>query len=524
MPRAYKMDVIRSSHRARLDQFGDRPLDARTASDLDLDQVFLAVDRTASSLGQHALFHRLHVCVDEPARASMEPLVCHFTLNSVDRQRAHDALRRLQSPSGYDLWWLNADDSVPRRRWHMVFPVLGAACLAAGLAAIVWHGLLAAFGIAVLLVVVARLMTADDILMVGAGLRHIAPLVAAAERLSFLVGVAPCVPAGLQQDVANLRRLKHVSRWLGGDPLMLEGRDDPFSRAASATVSALFEYLNIVLLLDANAVFIGGAELQRYRASLLRVLVSVGNIDVALSVSAWRVERTDWVVPIFTPRGTGIDAVELRHPLLANAVGNAFAARAGRGALITGSNMSGKTTFLRTVGVNAVLARTLNTCLATRYTAPEYEVRSCIGRSDDLLSGKSYYLAEVDAVLQLVRASEETSPHLFLVDELFRGTNAVERIAAGEAVLRAVVTGESSPHLALAATHDGELVGLLCDAYSPYHFSDTVGPEGLSFQFILTPGPATSRNAIALLEQQGAPSMVVTRARQLASSLETARM
>jgi DNA mismatch repair ATPase MutS len=97
--------------------------------------------------------------------------------------------------------------------------------------------------------------------------------------------------------------------------------------------------------------------------------------------------------------------------------------------------MSGKSTFLRTVGVTVVMAQTINTCLATAYEAPILNVRSCIGRADDLLTGKSYYIVEVEALLELVKASTDSAPHLFLLDELFRGTNAIERIAAGQAVL-----------------------------------------------------------------------------------------
>src|SRR5688572_33307366 len=100
--------------------------------------------------------------------------------------------------------------------------------------------------------------------------------------------------------------------------------------------------------------------------------------------------------------------------------------------LVTGSNMSGKSTFLRTLGVNAVLAQTINMCLARDYRAPIFHVRSCIGRSDDLIRGTSYYVAEVEALLDPVRVSAARAPHLFLLDELFRGTNAVERIAAGQ--------------------------------------------------------------------------------------------
>ena len=184
--------------------------------------------------------------------------------------------------------------------------------------------------------------------------------------------------------------------------------------------------------------------------------------------------------------------------------------------------MSGKTTFLRTVGVTAVLAQTTGTCLATGYEAPVMDVRSCIGRADDPASGRSYYLVEVEAVLGLVRAAEAGTPMLLLFDELFRGTNTVERIAAGEAVLTSLIPASPSDrrHLVLAATHDQELVDLLADRYAPFHFSDDVDAEGLTFDYRLRPGPARTRNAIALLERRGAPADLVARARARAESLD----
>lgn len=195
------------------------------------------------------------------------------------------------------------------------------------------------------------------------------------------------------------------------------------------------------------------------------------------------------------------------------------------GVLVTGSNMSGKSTFLRTVGVTAVMAHAINTCFATDYRAPLVSVRSCIGRGDDLVAGKSYYLVEVEEVLSRVKASASADPHLFLFDELFRGTNAVERIAAGEAVLREMVkdTVDTPRHVVLAATHDVELVELLRDAYQAFHFADSIGPEGLTFEHRLTPGPATTRNAITLLELHGAPPTVVRAALARAAELDRSR-
>ena len=193
--------------------------------------------------------------------------------------------------------------------------------------------------------------------------------------------------------------------------------------------------------------------------------------------------------------------------------------------LITGSNMSGKSTFLRTIGVTTIMAQTLNTCLAAAYEAPVFHVRSCIGRADDLLSGRSYYIVEVESLLGLVDASADTSPHLFLLDELFRGTNTVERIAAGQAVLRELVVAahRPKPHVVLAATHDGELVDLLSGVYAAYHFGDAVAADGLVFDHRLVPGRATTRNAIALLRLHGAPEALTTSALACAAELDRQR-
>jgi len=191
---------------------------------------------------------------------------------------------------------------------------------------------------------------------------------------------------------------------------------------------------------------------------------------------------------------------------------------------VTGSNMSGKSTLLRTIGVNAVLAQTIHTCLADAYAAPLFAIRSCIGRSDDLLSGKSYYIVEVESLIDLVRASQGEAPHLFLLDEMFRGTNAVERIAAGQAVLRELVEGgDARRHVVLAATHDGELVDLLPDRFDAVHFGDTVADDGIAFNYRLQPGRATTRNAIALLKQKGAPDRLVRQAISCAEALDMER-
>ena len=126
------------------------------------------------------------------------------------------------------------------------------------------------------------------------------------------------------------------------------------------------------------------------------------------------------------------------------------------------------------------------------------------GRSDSLTEARSYYLDEVRGILSLVEASKTSDAHLLLLDELFRGTNSVERIAAAHATLTELA-GAPSPHVVVAATHDMELVALLTPSFATFHFSDRTGADGLVFEYKLTAGPSTTRNAISLLELNNAP-------------------
>jgi DNA mismatch repair ATPase MutS len=290
---------------------------------------------------------------------------------------------------------------------------------------------------------------------------------------------------------------------------------------ANDFISVVYEYVNTLLLLDASGVYFGARDLRTHCAALLRVVGAIGDIDVATAVAEYREQQPVWSRPDFTGEGSVV-MVDLCHPLLEAPVPNSISLHLGEGMLVTGSNMSGKSTFLRTIGVNAVMARTLNTCLAREYRAPRFRVRSCIGRADDLSAGKSYYVVEVEALVALIQASQSTEPHLILLDELFHGTNAVERIAAAEAVLRELIVGStgSKPHLVVAATHDHELLSLLAGLYAPYHFGDAIGDDGPVFDHRLKTGPSTTRTALALLKQKGAPETLLTRAESTASRLD----
>ena len=287
----------------------------------------------------------------------------------------------------------------------------------------------------------------------------------------------------------------------------------------------IFRWVSLLFSLDLSALYFGLRELESNGKSFFRLIAAVGEIDAAISIAAYRYGSAGWTRPVWREAGAEATLTRIRHPLLGDAVPNSVTLGNPSGMIVTGSNMSGKSTFLRTVGVTTVLAQTIYTCLADTYEAPPYVVKSCIGRADDPASGKSYYLVEVDSVLTLVRDSDSEEPHLFLFDELFRGTNAVERIAAGEAVLRSLLEPRADrskvPHVVLAATHDQDLVGLVEDWYAAYYFTDAIGDDDLlAFDYQLQRGVAPARNAIRLLELRGAPATLIARAMECVAELD----
>ena len=178
-----------------------------------------------------------------------------------------------------------------------------------------------------------------------------------------------------------------------------------------------------------------------------------------------------------------------------------------RGVLLTGSNASGKSTFLKTAAVNAILAQTIHTCTADRYCAPLFRIYSSMSLRDDMESGESYYMVEIRALKRILDAAGKTeTPVLCFVDEVLRGTNTVERIAASSQILASLGARNI---FCFAATHDIELTELLRDRFDNYHFEEEVRDGDVAFPYRLLPGKAVTRNAIRLLELMGYDQRII---------------
>ena len=488
-------------------------VDARTWDDLELERVLASIDHTETMLGAQRLYHRVREGRPWNDSPLLEAVADRCTHDAATRDALGELLASAGRGLGRGFWPLVEPGAIRLRWWYAAFPVIAIGMLVSlGVALFVDPRAVLVVALLAVLSMAGRAAATWQVPWLLTPLRQLCLLLAVAERLLTLAVLPAAEQARLQSRLAPLRSLRVVSRIFGAQA---SGAGAMQEVAASA-----WEYLNLFLLLDANALLVTGRRLQRHAAELVEVAELVGDVDLARAVASVRAEPRAWCRPQFDAEGAP-GASGVWHPLVAEPVANDVPLAVGGGLVITGANMSGKSTYLRSAGVAAVLAVALDLCPATRWSGRALRVRSLIGRADDLASGRSYYMVEAEGVVGLLHDAMAAPPTLYLLDELLRGTNTVERIAAGEAVVRTLLApgGAPSRHTVFVATHDGELTELLGDVLAPCHFRETVDASGLHFEYVRHAGAARSRTAIALLAACGAPDAVVRAAARRADAV-----
>lgn len=282
-------------------------------------------------------------------------------------------------------------------------------------------------------------------------------------------------------------------------------------------LEVLFDYLRMMFYLDLIRFNTALHALREHMGEVDQMVTILGQLECIVAVGAYRQSLNGaYCVPDLQETEqecSFLEAEALYHPLLQDAVANSLSVR--RGMLLTGSNASGKSTFLRTVAVNALLAQTVHTCAAAGYRASFFRIYSSMSLKDDLEGGDSYYMVEIKSIKRILDHVREPGkqPVLCFVDEVLRGTNTVERIAASTQIMRMLAVGSV---LCFAATHDVELTKLLEPFYDNYHFEERIADNDIFFPYKLLKGPATTRNAIALLKMLGYDEQITGAAETMA--------
>ena len=272
--------------------------------------------------------------------------------------------------------------------------------------------------------------------------------------------------------------------------------------------------INSFLLLDLIVFELLKNMLGKHHKDIFLIHEILGRLDSAIAVTSYRKR-----LPVYTEPHIDFDfqTVHLRaeglvHPLIDNPIPNDLDASSS--ILLTGSNASGKTTFLKTIALNTIFAQSICTVLGVSYTASAFRIFTSMAISDNIFTGESYFIAEIKSLKRITDAGANEQPLLCVIDEVLRGTNTVERIAASSEMLMYL---DNEMSLCIAATHDIELCALLDSHYRLLHFEETVTWDGeVLFDYKVKDGPATTRNAIKLLGSMGFDKDLVIRANERA--------
>lgn len=497
-------EMEKISHYFRAHQADGFQIDDITWNDLNMDKVFQQMNYTYSAVGEEYLYYLLRTPMqNEDSIEQLEQQVRYFAEHREERVKYQLLFAKIGKSGKYSIYdYLQYLDSLGNRsNWTHYFGIL------AMLLSLIIMFFSVQIGVVLLVVAISR-----NVVNYYKIKNEIDPYITSFGyifRLLENVSEMEKMPiTAFEEELKKLHKeRKCMTRFKTGAYILMS----PSRGTSGDLLEILLDYLRMVFHLDLIKFNNMLSEVRKNIDAIDHMLTITGYIEAVIAIGAYRASKEYWCLPEFNSSGS-IKAENLYHPLIDVPVKNSIST--SRGVLLTGSNASGKSTFLKTVAINAILAQTIHTCLADRYSGSLFRIMTSMALRDDLSSGDSYYIVEIKALKRILNEVQKTgNPVLCFVDEVLRGTNTVERIAASAQILKSLVGGKV---LSFAATHDIELTHLLEDYYNNYHFEEEIVNHDVVFNYQLKKGRATTRNAIKLLEIIGYDTKIIQEAESLA--------
>ncbi|GAF03916.1 MutS-related protein [Saccharicrinis fermentans] len=504
----FDFQQIEKYYRSKKQEDVLQSLSDKTCEDLDFQELFMFVDRTASKVGQQYLYHQLRSIPKQPKPwAHEEKIMDAFTEDANFRDAVRKQLAKLSKDEASLIAGLFQEAHLKPPRWFFVVPVLS-------LFSLLSLTLLCLSSVFVIPLVI--------ILLVNMGIHY--------WNKKNLYGYIGSIPQLLQMNhVASKLFQQPLFRFMNPNlqasfQIINQVRNRMFFFQLEAKIQgdlaavfwSLLEVMKICFLVEPLLLFGVLKRLSNKRKAIEELFMFVGQIDVLYSIASLRHGLDYYCKPQIENRDDVFSVQEMYHPLIKDCVVNSIYLH-DKSVLLTGSNMSGKTSFVRSVGLNVLTGLTLNTCFAKTMITPYTRIYSAIRISDDLMNDKSYYFEEVQSIKEMIDRKDDSHHNLFLLDEIYKGTNTIERVAAGKAVLSALAVKNNK---VMVSTHDMELTDMLCDQYDLYHFSETINNNNVDFDYKLKKGKIFRRNAIRILELNGYPEEIIKDAHETAQILD----
>ena len=479
-------------------------IDDITFEDLELDQVFRALDTTSCSLGSQRLYEILRTPQsDSKGLDVLDEKMEYFSRHRENRQKVQEILNFIGRTTTSSI--TEYVEKLQKLETKSPLQDIVAALLA--VISICSIFVIPVYGIVAFCVIF--------ILNAYTYYQKKAEYESYLVNFAFMLRTIKAARMLVSQNVVPQKIGERLSH-LGGEFQKLEKHAGIVMsmKSTGSPMDTGLDYIRMFTHIDFIKFLQMVGQLRKNTKECQELLDILGELDVAIAIASFRQALPFYCKPEFTEeKEAAYNLVEGYHPLIFQAVSNSIHVEPDKGVLVTGSNASGKSTFLKMVAVNSILAQTIDTVAARGYTAPCFNILSSMALRDNIQNGESYYMAEIKALKRILDGERGLqTPILCFVDEVLRGTNTTERIAASTQILKALNTKKC---LCFGATHDIELTYLLEEEYDNYHFREEIKENDMTFSYELNPGRSQSRNAIGLLKMMGYEEQIVNQSLQM---------
>lgn len=481
-------------------------IDDITWNDLNMDEIFKSMNYTYSAAGEEYLYYTLRTpFLKEEELNRREEIIDFFRSNSDERVSCQYIMANLGRTGKYSIYdYLDYLDDLGKRSNLKHYISFLTAILSIGILFISLPIGMVALVCVFSANILSYFKVKNEIDPYLTSFSYIFKLLDSVGKIQKLkIPVLKEELTSLKQAAAELTKFKRGSFLLMSSSRM-SGSSNP--------LEIIMDYFRMIWHLDLIQFNNMLGEVRKHISDIDEMLAIMGKIETLIAIGAFREGCRDYCIPEFSKEML-IEGENIYHPLIKEPVKNSLSTK--RGVLITGSNASGKSTFLKTIAVNHILAQTIHTCMADSYKTGIFRVCSSMSLRDDLQGGNSYYMMEIKALKRIMdELGKKDVPVLCFVDEVLRGTNTVERIAASAQILKSL-SGEGC--LCFAATHDIELTHLLEEEYNNCHFEEEIENNDIFFSYKIMSGRATTRNAIKLLSIMGYDEAITQKAERMAA-------
>ena len=483
-------------------------IDDITWNDLDMDRIFMLLNQTFSAVGGDCLYDILRKPVfEEKELKYRNRLMLFFAKNQEIREQVQTILasvRKSGSNSIYENIHVTTEVNIKGKNVQIGF------CSAFFLSLLVFI-LAPNPGVFLFLLVCvvnigAYMTQKQEVDAYLSSFRNVLQLLEAYKKLEKLK--IPELEAAMARGIPAQKRLAGFQK---RSSLVIDR-----SSTGGGLEGMLMDYIRMLTHIDLIKFQDMMKSMKENRKELEELIYTLGYIDSMISIASFRETLPYYTCPEFREEKRAyMDVENLYHPLIENPVANSISAQGG--ILVTGSNASGKSTFLKNIAINSIFAQTIYTCTASSYCAPYFQVMTSMALRDDLGSGESYYIVEIRSLKRILDAAKSGENLLCIIDEVLRGTNTIERIGASSQILAHICKNNV---LSFAATHDIELSYMLQEYYENYHFEEEVREKDVVFNYLLKKGRVTTRNAIRLLEMIGYDKTLIEEAKRAVEEFE----